>query len=452
MDKAAPSGWLGFLKNQPGVKPQELEHIGLEPWLAKQEGQVSKGAVSQYIESQQPQINEVRKGGSNKARNDLERAYESGSIGADEYLQKEAALPVRVPTSFASYQLRGGSNYGETLLTLPKEQFEKPIGAGPFLQVPYAGEYHSTHWPDNPNTLLHTRHNDRHVIANGEILPSLHLEEIQSDWHQAGRKQGYVSGDELPAGHTVKEYPYPGIWSVFRPSGAIVAQGSDRSTAIANARGLAGGNMGVPDAPFKTTWPDLALKRMLHRAATEMNPDGTPKYHALSWTAGKEQAERYPDPANEHGLHEFYNTNLVNKMNALTKKYGVRVGKGELPGSGNFEDAQFKGPVSLHHNDIFDLANKADSGEITRQLRDIAGQVSQGVPLARAVQNFGSHESARLLGGELHMTNKTGHIIKITPELRAAAAKGFPLFTVGGAVGLPTYKMMQTQPVEHDPF
>ena len=42
----------------------------------------------------------------------------------------------------------------------------------------------------------------------------------------------------------------------------------------------------VPDAPFKKTWPELLMKRMI-RYASENGYDG------ISWTPGEEQAARY---------------------------------------------------------------------------------------------------------------------------------------------------------------
>ena len=40
----------------------------------------------------------------------------------------------------------------------------------------------------------------------------------------------------------------------------------------------------VPDAPFKKTWPELMLKRMIQYAAMH-------GYDGISWTPGEEQAE-----------------------------------------------------------------------------------------------------------------------------------------------------------------
>ena len=53
----------------------------------------------------------------------------------------------------------------------------------------------SSHW-DEPNVLAHARVNDREIPGVGK---SLHIEEIQSDWHQAGRKQGYKVSAEQEA-------------------------------------------------------------------------------------------------------------------------------------------------------------------------------------------------------------------------------------------------------------
>ena len=43
----------------------------------------------------------------------------------------------------------------------------------------------------------------------------------------------------------------------------------------------------VPDAPFKTTWPELAMKRIIREAAEK-------GYDKVAWTPGSVQAERYP--------------------------------------------------------------------------------------------------------------------------------------------------------------
>jgi hypothetical protein len=54
--------------------------------------------------------------------------------------------------------------------------------------------YQSKHWKEDPNVLAHMRVQDRRG-PNGEKI--LHVEEIQSDWHQEGRKKGYATKERL---------------------------------------------------------------------------------------------------------------------------------------------------------------------------------------------------------------------------------------------------------------
>jgi hypothetical protein len=51
--------------------------------------------------------------------------------------------------------------------------------------------FRGTHW-DEPNVLAHIRTNERDVGGR----KALHIEEIQSDWHQQGQKKGYVDADQ----------------------------------------------------------------------------------------------------------------------------------------------------------------------------------------------------------------------------------------------------------------
>jgi hypothetical protein len=84
------------------------------------------------------------------------------------------------PTRYAQYQEPGGDNYGEILITLPPRD---PDGTD--LGI---ANYRSSHWSE-PNVLAHARYNER-LADNGATV--LFVEEIQSDWHQAGRERGYV--------------------------------------------------------------------------------------------------------------------------------------------------------------------------------------------------------------------------------------------------------------------
>lgn len=257
-------------------------------------------------------------------------------------------------TKFQSYQLPGGENYRELLLNLPEKNGQPFIEPEKLTQLPegydlihdqnakegrawaiippgqvhgkafagwhitqdaakkeaidtlnfnlryeaekkYAAEnkssaFKSGHF-EEPNVLAHVRMNDR-TDADGKKV--LFIEEVQSDWHQKGRKSGYKP-KEYKGKFLAKKLPN-GEWSVFNERGqTIITAGSQEYAQNAadqyNREGLPAHlnddrNGGVPDAPFKKTWHELALKRMLRYAAEN-------GYDKLAWTTGAQQAERY---------------------------------------------------------------------------------------------------------------------------------------------------------------
>lgn len=167
------------------------------------------------------------------------------------------------------------------------------------------------------NRLFHARFNDR-VTDAGEN--ALHMEELQSDWHQAGRKEGYNTPPTLPPGWSIRKFETPedledsivmiggqpedneykvGDWALENENGELhdIAPGHlsredavrhfanrDNGGTDAVELGLKAG--GVPDAPYKTTWHELGMRRALQEAA-----EGN--YDRLTWTTGKQQADRY---------------------------------------------------------------------------------------------------------------------------------------------------------------
>ncbi|HMH96295.1 MAG TPA: hypothetical protein VK577_06915, partial [Bradyrhizobium sp.] len=343
--------WLGTLSNKPGVKPDELKYTGTADMLAKKGDQpVTKAELQDHLEQNKVQLGEVMKGGEYPAWEKLtpeeqydfrdryhelepeSRAEYSGP--RDFYEQYTHENPDEVPGAarYAGYQLPGGENYREKLLTYAPPGFADAEAARD------AGHpvYQSSHW-DEPNVLAHLRMNDRDVTGNGfvvrnqvsgnasqhfpdhatanayieklpeniqrqvnivparEAKPSLHLEEIQSDWHQTGREKGYGQG--LKPGWRYNTLEDGGI-AVHGPDRAAPPYGIGANPAEAErvARHFGGLETGgVPDAPFKKNWHELALKRALHEAA-ETGKD------RISWTPGEAQAARYDLSTQLHRL------------------------------------------------------------------------------------------------------------------------------------------------------
>jgi hypothetical protein len=213
---------------------------------------------------------------------------------------------------FNQYQLPGGENYREILLTLPSSKTsmddflqmagKKYGGDTPRNQwspednamyekllqeekTPTKTEFRSSHFSD-PNILAHMRVNDR-VDADGKKM--LLIEEVQSDWHQAGREKGYqnksgqygekVSPEEYKRGVALQNQQRN------QPDPLTPLEQAELNDIMSrHEASIVGGR--VPDAPFKDTWYQLALKRALRYAADN-------GYDRVGLTTGKQQAERY---------------------------------------------------------------------------------------------------------------------------------------------------------------
>lgn len=162
--------------------------------------------------------------------------------------------------------------------------------------------YHSGHWEDDPGVLAHARVTDRWGPNNEQIL---HIEEIQSDWHQAGRKKGYKTGEEqaqiealtnqLAALKDRRKELHNAAGAL--PDGRedefvdLMNQANDITPQVMSLQSKiddlgAKAKSAVPDAPFKKNWHELVMKRLLNYAASH-------NYDKVVITPGAEQAKRY---------------------------------------------------------------------------------------------------------------------------------------------------------------
>lgn len=317
------------------VPEEEIEFTGVRDFLKGKE-KITKQELTDFVKANQIQIKEVEKGTPQKlefdeAKNaegrywiskgkeriliqeiknngkyrvhspgglvDLESSFEAAKNTAEKVFNN-----IKKPdTKFQQYQLPGGENYREVLLTLPSRDINQEVKrfaeknkinnieeafkrfAEENKRYPKANpgelqDFRSSHF-DEHNILAHVRINDRQT----DLGKTLFVEEVQSDWHQKGRESGYagrsasVRPREVGDGRTVYE--------VLDANGNVFSEENTRATAelvAAKSPQLAG----VPDAPFKKTWHELAMKRVLKMAL-----DG--KYDAVAWTTGEQQAERY---------------------------------------------------------------------------------------------------------------------------------------------------------------
>jgi len=208
------------------------------------------------------------------------------------------------------YTLPGGDNYREMLIKAPKGvdneekimELEAKLRRTPMFnstpeQQADITKYHnqirelkeqeaaspkpfqgvSHHFGGEPGILASMRLKDRKG-PNGEKL--LHLEELQSDWHQQGRDRGYGADWKVSQDDN-------GKFVVLRNGRQVGGDGFDNESMAQRALEIGQRNdKVVPDAPFKKNWEEMALKRLIHHAAEK-------GYHGVVVTPGAEQADRY---------------------------------------------------------------------------------------------------------------------------------------------------------------
>ncbi len=336
--KASPHQVLQMLKKN-GVKAEELQWSGLEELLGgdKTGKSITKEEVLTALD-QGMQIEEVVKGAFSKDNLSpgeakiYDRLVAKGALsGVQNLTPQEVGLWNKLQvaaastTKFPNYTLPGGENYKELLLTLPgrsKSEQEKlaiqrelaelddmrssdmtpeqrrryseltttsgnqpSIGQG--AEIGYTG----SHW-DEPNVVVHLRMNER-TDADGKKV--LFIEEIQSDWHQEGRKKGYKQAPLSPA-EDKRQFSkwwmeYHGVEKMPSHVKQSIDDGRYKGTSFygqfmeKTGLGLKQ-TQGVPDAPFKKTWPMLGMKRAIQYAAEN-------GFDRIAWTTGQQQADRY---------------------------------------------------------------------------------------------------------------------------------------------------------------
>jgi len=357
------SEFLKELMALPGVKPTELKERNLEglmnaprmtheeflTHLAAKPAPAIQEKVLQYpnydeLENKAQEIlrqrayNELLQEGytENQAKKKLEDRL--SELQAEESHVEEARKTARSDmlenkTYHGAYTLPGGKNYREMLIKLPDPRYDMDTKrfeldaqlrrAAPekrsaimrqmdelrekYNNTPEVFEGVGSHFGGESGILASMRLKDR-TGPNGEKL--LHLEELQSDWHQQGRDKGYIDPnaeqklqqieklksafEELQTRRRqlheqAKQEPDAGprFDSLMEEANSITPKLLELNSQMHNLEHFGRQQKdAVPDAPFKKNWEEMALKRLMHHAAEK-------GYHGLVVTPGKEQADRY---------------------------------------------------------------------------------------------------------------------------------------------------------------
>lgn len=373
-----------------GAKPSELEHAGRpegdkisrEDMAKHFDRNLPKMEVHQYGENpsylskeQEKRIYQLW----NKPKSEAEQAeydlltrrtkgpevkYESSEYNDDNEPR---------PTEYQDYTIPGGSNYRERLLTLPETGGEN--------------DYRSSHWSDNDNVLAHIRMSDRTMggdreslrpavqkladhmgvgvrdlaagsaelgVNKGVISPEeaasisrlmrwssspyykkpgldkrvLHVEEMQSDWGQEGRKAGFYDPKnpyeifKTTTGEVVSKHPSQDeMWDAYRSMPEDQAAGLD----YGHARHTSEKKPAGPYVQNTQHWTDLALKNVLHEAAMG-------NYDHVVFSPGQAQADRYPSvPDGGKGLKGYYDDMLPKSVMRLAQQHDPDIKPGSMP-------------------------------------------------------------------------------------------------------------------------
>ena len=537
-DKLPVKQWI-----EKFAKGEEAKWTGLTDWLSKQEGSVSKADIQQYLKDNRISIVEVEKGkggnvneiikdntynniqdelsrrGIKDSENiiddwyykdadwsDVERFLDNNNIDVDNVVEKSKEL--QDDTKFSQYQLEGEkNNYKEVLVTMPSKQVmsfeefavdhwgdisdltenQKKIARQQYdnyyskTNKAKAG-FKSSHF-DEPNILVHLRMNTRTDAQGNKVL---FLEEVQSDWGQTGKKEGFtkqiskpikteeeVNEEDSLIDKEAKEkfgLPFaniPMLEEINTPEARDLIRRINLNTQDFLAldqegRGLL--NKGIPTAPFVTdtnAWTKLGLKVALKEAVKQ----GADK---IAWTTGEQQNERYDLSQTIKNIDAKLDQTSASD-NSPVYKITSKYKSGEET-SGSYKESELEGVVGkeLAEKIINNKGGKYEGidlkvggkgmkgfyGSPTEGSLGIVGNVAKSLfkqePKTVSIEaeesfnvydnkygklqgNFADFNSAKefakkIDGNVQKTTTSTQHSIDITPELKASVSQGQPLF------------------------
>ncbi len=475
-NKGTGQQYLAQIQKSAGVKPEEIQWTGLDTFLQGKQS-VTKQEIQDYLNANRVDVQEVRLGeglppGYTVRQDPTTRVFEvldeNGRIAGSGLNRGEAISRfsggAAGSTKFSSYTLPGGENYREILLTLPdtkgarldarraeieakgrnatdaeKQEWSSIMnqlqpetrdveGLSPFRNRP---EFRSTHF-DQPNILAHMRVNDR--VVDGK--KTLFVEEIQSDWHQAGRKKGYGPQTETEAYYITPDGSRVslGFGKTQEEAAAAVDPGWKNLVDIKFDTQTKKFGEGVPDAPFKTSWHELSLKRAIQEAAEK-------GYDQIAFTTGKTQVERYD-------LSKQVDTLRAPFDNGEYVVSYIPKGENEYRFLGRFIEQNLPNAVGK------DLAEKIVANKKIQTMTykgedlQIGGEGMKGFYdniLPKSLDKLGKKFDAKV--GKTEMDGVEVWQMDITPQMReSVTTKGQPLFAIPAiGAGLLGAGMMQEE-------
>ena len=367
LEKMGAGGVVPYLKGR-GVKDEEIKWSGIEAFLEGKKS-VTKQELQEFVAGSQLQIveqmSDTPKVDIRKLENDDQYAYawydEDGNIvdrfyydyagelvsenTGESYLDvetvKEEITEGLDHTRWKEYKLDGGSNYRELVFQMPNAS--------------YSNKAMRAHWGDDAEGVIaHARVQDFEV--DGKKM--LFVEEIQSDWHNEGAKDGYADSAEEARVEKLKAKAEEAFFAVEDYSTEMTGLAGEWETIEKTEKGakllreyreaqaaydsaMDAFYKKAPDAPFRTTYHEYALKRLIRMAAEE-------GYDTLGWTTADIQMGRWnpkrrtnremnlsdaknPDAvAFEDGYRIEYDQEMPKFLRKYGKRWDATVGKADI--------------------------------------------------------------------------------------------------------------------------
>lgn len=457
-----------------GIKSDESVFSGLTDWLnsKKPNEQISKDDVNKFMKNNRIEIGERTRGGDYevyKPSNRMTVKYFDNLDDAEAFVREAESegdnYEIDEPfgflsTKYENYQLPGGENYKEILVTLPgKDRFK------------------SSHF-DETNIITHLRMNTRTDNDGKKIL---FLEEVQSDWGQKGKKEGFGLSENDVKRLRELGYDYKdgkvgmNVYETFVPK--------NYNDLIGEAAQIARkAQLGVAPAPFVSNtnaWVKLGLKVALKEAIKQ-------GANRIAWTTGEQQNQRYdlskqvdeityrklddgsyrvvtykngsplerqdvPESKLESALGKDVAERMingvgdVNKLTNVTSLTGLNLSVGGKGMKAFYGDANNTGIVgNVAKALVKELTGKegtnvsieiksADDSEVVANTEDIkrlskAGYtfIYNGIPVSKQ-RAFELIEDGQIINAAIESTF-TQPAIDITPELKTSVKEGMPQF------------------------
>jgi hypothetical protein len=410
VEKTKSDQWLNVLRQTQGVKQEEIEATGLEDWLKLQgDRTVTKQEISDYLSQNGIQVEEIMSlpaayevfmdgnptGVSfptqeqaeiytyQEAEDNVRAAIKTGVIDPEiddsdqQFSMELTRFDIKHPEEteggprYSAFQIPGGQNYREILLTLPQKPGEET--------------YQSHNWDETrgepiKNVLAHLRVDERPSPLPG-LKNNLFVQEVQSDWGQEARKYGYRSKEDAEKVQRLREEEenlqqeestlnnYYEAYEISKSDYSEKIQKiRDRQTEV--IKQLEEVFPKVPPAPFtgKTdSWLNLSLKRALTYAADK-------GYESISFAKGEEVFDAVGGKLS--GQEKFYDQILPQTLKKLAPKFG---GKVEMVSNRPvIRITPEMRSALLGKVPLFKMASRPVKGIAAPEVQKIVSQLSQG--------------------------------------------------------------------------